>query len=123
MIKNIHTRGKYMQVIGGSASTYINNYGGSQGVGNLRFNTSSQNMEVYDGNNWTLLNIPDATVGLTVDAEEALDWVRQQMEEEKRITELAKTHTAVQIALENLNKAKEHLRITTILSKDEETTS
>lgn len=123
MIKNIHIRGKYMQVIGGSASTYINNYGGSQGVGNLRFNTSSQNMEVYDGNNWTLLNMPDATVGLTVDAEEALDWVRQQMEEEKRITELAKTYTAVQIALENLNKAKEHLRITTILSKDEETTS
>jgi len=40
-----------MQVMGGSASTYVNNYGGAQGVGNLRFNTSSQCLEVYDGTN------------------------------------------------------------------------
>jgi hypothetical protein len=124
MIKAIHTSGKYIQVIGGSASTYVSAQAGSQGVGNLRFNTSMQRLEVYDGNNWTMLNMPDASVGLNGVAEEAIDWVRKQMEEEKRLTALAEDHPAVKAALENLNKAKEQLRITAHLSREyEETTS
>jgi len=42
MIKNIHASGRYIQVTGGDASTYVNNYSGSQGVGNLRYNTSNR---------------------------------------------------------------------------------
>lgn len=124
MIKGIYTSGRYINVVGGSASNYINNYSGSQGVGNLRFNTTNQTMEVYDGNNWVTLNMPNATVGLNGVAEEAIDWVRRQMEEEKEIAELAKEHPAIDLALKNLNKAKEQLKITVHLSREhEETTS
>jgi hypothetical protein len=124
MINGIHASGRYMSVLGGSASNYINNYSGSQGVGNLRFNTTNQTMEVYDGNYWVTLNMPNATVGLNGVAEEAIDWVRRQMEEEKEMAELAKEHPAIDLALKNLNKAKEQLKITVHLSREhEETTS
>jgi hypothetical protein len=124
MIKNIHPRGRYMQVIGGSASTYVNNYSGAQGVGNLRFNTSNQNLEVYDGNNWMYLNMPDTTVGLNDDAESLLDWVRSKRDQELTVAALATDHPAVKIALDNLERAKQQLDATIILSKEhEETTS
>ena len=44
MIKSISSSGRYIQAIGGSAGTnYINHYVGAQGVGNMRFNTGTQN--------------------------------------------------------------------------------
>ena len=106
MIKNIHARGRYMQVMGGSASTYVNNYGGAQGVGNLRFNTSSQQMEVYDGTTWTMLNTPDATVGLNDEAESLLDWARERREEERAFKERMKHHPGLKEAYERLEIMK-----------------
>lgn len=106
MIKDIHPRGRYMQVMGGSASTYVNNYGGAQGVGNLRFNTSSQCLEVYDGTNWTRLNMPDATVGLSDEAESLLDWARERRNEELAFKERMKTHPGLQEAYERLEIMK-----------------
>ena len=128
MIKNVHARGRYMQVLGGSAGTYINNHGGSQGVGNLRFNTSTQTMEVYDGNNWVTLNMPDATVGLNDDAEQLLDWARKKKVEEEILLSLPSDHPAVKIAKQNVDRAKqalkdaeEQLKITEILAHEETT--
>jgi hypothetical protein len=118
MIKAIHTSGKYIQVIGGSASTYVTAQAGSQGVGNLRFNTSSQNMEVYDGNNWLELNTPHASVGLNGVAEEAIDWAQRQMAEEKRLAALAKEHPAVADALEAVRQAQERVKIITALVQE-----
>ena len=115
MIKAIHTLGKYIQVIGGSASTYVNANPGAQGVGNLRFNTSAQRLEVYDGMIWLELNMPHASVGLNGAAEEAIDWVRQQMAEEKRLAVLAKEHPAVEDALEAVRQAQERVRIVAAL--------
>jgi hypothetical protein len=127
MIKNIHPRGRYMQVIGGSASTYINGYGGAQGVGNLRYNTNNQQLEVYDGNSWTLLNMPDATVGLNEDAEMLLDWARKKKHEEEVSLSLPSDHPAVKLAKDNINRAKQalkeaedQLKITLILSEEHE---
>ena len=106
MIKNIHARGRYMQVYGGSASTYVNNYGGSQGVGNLRFNTNSQNLEVYDGTNWTLLNMPDATVGLNDEAESLLEWARKKRDDEIVMQSLMDKHPGLKEAYERLEIMK-----------------
>jgi hypothetical protein len=119
MIKHIHSRGRYMQVIGGSSSTYINGQYGAQGVGNLRYNTSNQQMEVYDGNNWTMLNMPDATVGLNDEAESLLDWARQKRDEEYRIKSLAAKHPSVADALEAVEKAEEQVRIVAALVETE----
>ena len=118
MIKAIHTSGKYIQVIGGSANTYISAQPGSQGVGNLRFNTSGQRLEVYDGMTWLELNMPHASVGLSGVAEEAIDWVQQQMAEEKRLKALAKEHPAVADALEAVEQAQERVRIVAALVQE-----
>ena len=106
MINNIHPRGRYMQVIGGSASTYVNNYGGSQGVGNLRFNTSNQNLEVYDGTGWITMNMPDATVGLNDEAESLLDWARERRNEELELRARIEKHPGLQEAYERLEIMK-----------------
>ena len=106
MINNIHPRGRYMQVIGGSASTYVNNYGGAQGVGNLRFNTSSQCLEVYDGTTWTRLNMSDATVGLNDEAEQLLDWAREKRNDEIVMQSLIAKHPGLKEAYERLEIMK-----------------
>ena len=106
MINNIRQRGRYMQVIGGSASTYVNAYGGAQGVGNLRYNTSNQQMEVYDGNNWTMLNMPDATVGLNDEAESLLDWAKQKRDDELLMQSLMAKHPGLKEAYERLEIMK-----------------
>ena len=119
MIKHIHARGRYMRVMGGSSGTYVNAYSGSQGVGNLRFNTTNQQLEVYDGTNWVMLNTPDVTVGLHDEAEQLLDWVRQKRDEESRIQELAAKHPAVADALAALKKAEEKVQIVAALVETE----
>ena len=124
MIKDIHASGRYVQVQGGSASTYVNGYSGLQGVGNMRYNTTSQNMEVFDGNNWVTLNMGYASVGLNGEAESLLDWARKKRDEELAWESLAKDNQAVKIALDNLEKARQQLDVTAKLAREyEQTTS
>jgi len=106
MIKEIHPLGRYTQVIGGSASTYVNNYSGGQGIGNLRFNTSNQNLEVYDGTSWITMNMPSASVGLTNEAEALLDWARERRNEDLELRSRMKKHPGLQEAYERLEIMK-----------------
>jgi len=124
MIKSIHASGRYMSVSGGNSSTYINNYSGAQGVGNMRFNTTNQNIEVFDGNNWITLNMDYSSIGLNGEAESLLDWACKKRDEELAWESLAKDNQAVKIALENLNKARQQLDVTAKLAREyEQTTS
>ena len=123
MIKNITPIGRYITVSGGNSSTYVNGYSGAQGVGNMRFNTSTQNMEVFDGNSWMTLNMDYASVGLNGEAESLLDWARKKRDEELTWQNLAATSEAVKIALDNLEQARQQLDITAKLARDYETTN
>jgi hypothetical protein len=123
MIKNITASGRYVQVSGGNSNTYVNGCSGLQGVGNMRYNTSNQNMEVFDGNNWITLAMDYSSVGLTGEAEALLDWARRKRDEEMAWESLAKDNQAVKIALENLNKARQQLDVTAKLARDYDTTS
>ena len=124
MIKNISSYGRYVQVQGSSpAQLYINNYSGALGVGDVRFNTSNQSLQVYDGNGWQDLQGSYPMIGLTSEAESLLDWAREQRNKQYEIDSLASTNEAVRIAYENLNKAKAQLQATVILSKDHENIS
>jgi hypothetical protein len=118
MIGGISPRGRYMYVDGGNAHTYINNYSGSQGVGNMRYNVGSQRTEVYDGNSWIQLNESIASVGLNAEAESLLDWARDKRNKELEIQALAKDSKAVQLAIERLKQAEEDLELLAILAKD-----
>ena len=123
MIKNITASGRYVQISGGNANTYVNGYTGAQGVGNIRFNTSSQNMEVFDGSSWITLNMDHASIGLNGEAESLLDWARKKRDEELAWQNLAATSQAVKIALDNLEQAKQQLDITAKLAKEYEKTT
>ena len=124
MIKSIFPSGRYTQVSGGSASTYVNGYAGQQGVGNMRYNTSSQNMEVFDGNSWITINMGSVSVGLSGEAESLLDWAQAKRNEELAWQSLAKDNKAVKIALDNLEQARRQLDITAKLAREyEQTTS
>jgi hypothetical protein len=123
MIKGITQSGRYIAVTGGSpGSNYVNNFSGAQGIGNMRFNTTNQNMEVWDGNSWMAIQSSYATVGLDEEAIRILDWAKMSMAEEIKIKELAKNHPSIAAAHENVKRAKEQLEITIMLSKDAETT-
>lgn len=100
MIKSISATGRYMQVTGGAGSTYINNYSGALGVGDVRYNTTTQNLEVYDGNNWVQIQTGYTSVGLNAEAESLLDWARQKRDEELQIQTLAKSNVAIKDLLE-----------------------
>ena len=124
MIKGIDIGGRYITVSGGTpGSNYINNYSGAQGIGNMRFNTTNQNIEIWDGNTWITMQSSYATVQLDVEAINLLEWVKEKQSEEFKIKELIKTNPAVKIAYDNALNAQEQLKITTILSTNEKTTS
>ena len=124
MIKGITQSGRYMNVSSSASSNYVNGYAGAQGVGNMRFNTTNQCIEVFDGNSWIMLNMDYASIGLNGEAESLLDWARKKRDEELAWESLAKDNQAVKIALENLNKAKQKLDVTAKLAREyEQTTS
>jgi len=127
MIKGISQGGRYITVSGGSpGSNYVNNYSGAQGIGNMRFNTANQNIEVWDGNSWMTLQSSYATVQLDDDAIRLLDWAKKKMIEEEAMLSLPSDHPAIKIAKQNVNRAKqalkeaeEQLKITSILSEEQ----
>jgi hypothetical protein len=81
MIKNITQSGAFTQV-----SSYYppQIYNTGQSAGEMRYNTNTQQMEVYDGSNWISIS-QTATVGLSLDAEEAIRWAREKMVEEAEL--------------------------------------
>lgn len=106
MIKDIIPSGRYTQVSGGNASTYVNGYSGLQGVGNMRYNTANQNMEVFDGNSWVQLNMGIASVGMTPEAEALLDWAKQKRIEEMMLQARMEKHPGLKEAYERLEIMK-----------------
>ena len=122
MIKGIAHTGRYIHVAGGSPmNPYIPP--GSQSAGMVRYNTNMNTMEVYDGQNWKEISNNYASVSLTPDAESLLDWARKKRDEELQLEALAKEHPAINIALDNLKKAKIQLDATIILSKEHDTST
>lgn len=121
MIKGI-TGGRNLIVTGGSTSApYINTYSNQLGVGNLRFNSSTQNIEVFDGNGWIAMSSSYAQVELTPEVNEILDWARQERQQQREYAELAKKHPGIADAMESVKDAKLKLRELAILCQESET--
>jgi hypothetical protein len=115
MIKHVYTNGPYITTTNNPATNYMNNYSGAQGLGNMRFNTSTQSVEVYDGMMWRPMEMSTANVSLTSDAVAAIAWANQQRHEEMKIKELAERHPAVADQLAAVREAEEKLRMVTLL--------
>jgi hypothetical protein len=110
-----------MNVVGGHpAANYINNYSGAQGVGNLRFNTTNQSIEVYDGSIWMTLQMGHVNVGLNAEAESLLDWARYKRQEELELEALASTNSTIKDLLNTIKQKQEQISIVRTLIKKEE---
>ena len=73
---------------------------GAVGAGMVRWNTNTNNMEVYDGACWKEVSTNYASVGLNSDAEELLDWARNKRAEDSRIKSLMEHHPGLKDAWE-----------------------
>lgn len=97
MIKNIYSGSPSVHV-GGQQNPPIYNSGGSM-VGQLRYNTSTQNYEVYDGNTWHVIH-SSVPVGLSQEAEDAIRWARDKMQEERDLKARIERHPGLKDAYE-----------------------
>ena len=108
-----------MQVHGGAApSPYFNVNSSAMSVGSTRYDTNRHIFQVYDGMNW--VDIPPAypVISLNSEAEELLDWAKEQRNRQRELEKLAKEKPAIQSALDIVDKAKAQLEVTIILSKE-----
>lgn len=121
MIKGL-TGDAYVTVAGGSTSLpYVpmNNENPIQGM----IRVWGSDLQVFNGSSWQAMNTSYATVSLGPSWQSVLSWAMTKMVEEQKLLEAAEKHPAVQIAMDNLDKAKKQLDATIILSKDYDTTS
>jgi hypothetical protein len=120
MIKGIASNSRYLEVQNGNpAPTHVYNSGNAFGVGNVRFNSSSQCMEVYDGITWQLLNINYTSIGLTSHAQILLDWADTKRREEIELEALAKKNPTVADLIEQKNNLDNKIKMVQILTKEE----
>ena len=73
------------------------------------------NFEVYDGSSWLPLQSSYPQIELDSMTLEAVQWVRLKMEEEKRMSELAKKHPTVADALLARDRAEDAVKIAVAL--------
>jgi flagellar hook-basal body complex protein FliE len=93
---------------GPDSSPYITQNGAAAGM--VRYNTSNQQLEAYDGSIWHRI-VTNENVGLTHEAVEAIHWARKKIEEEAKLKALAEKHPGVADAMAELKRASEQLEI------------
>jgi hypothetical protein len=120
MIKTINSSGRYTVVQGVTAPhTYINPNSGMMNVGDVRFNSMMQRFEVYDGNMWIEISTGYASVGLTPDAEMALDWAITKRNEDLALEHLARTNPTIGDLVNQKKELEDKIKMVQILMKEE----
>ena len=108
MIKGIYPGGKYTQVNNGSPTwpsiynTYStqNNPGAQSFAGEMRYNTATGNLEIFDGSVWQMMGNSVAQVGLSHEAERILDWAKDRMNEDSSLKERLEKYPGLKDAYE-----------------------
>ena len=118
MIKGLNT-GVGLQVNGGYINwpQFYNNPTASNNtlVGQVRYNGSAQNMEVYDGSSWLSMGSTYPTIELAPHVQAVVNWAQTKMAEESRLRELAAKHPTVADALAAVKRAEEQVQIVAAL--------
>ena len=100
MINNIFNSGPYLSVFNSpGASPYINPSQPMTGM--VRY--VSNRLEVYDGSSWLQIGGGSASVSLTGEAVEILDWAKKKIAEEKQLEALAVKHPGIKDLKEKLD--------------------
>ena len=101
------------------ATTYINTGSGYMNVGDVRFNTNTQILEVYDGNRWVELHTSHASVSLTPDAEMALDWAITKRNDDLALEHLARTNPTIADLVKQKKELDDKIKMVQTLMKEE----
>jgi flagellar hook-basal body complex protein FliE len=99
-------------------SPYIGQNGPAAGM--VRFNTSNQHLEAFDGNIWIRL-ADHQNLSMTQEAVDAIRWARDKIAEEQRLKQLAEKHPGVADAMQELQRASEQLEIMVQLVNQDKT--
>jgi hypothetical protein len=118
MIKNLASDTAHVIITNSSYGSWPTFYSSSPSAGLVRYNGSSQNLEVYDGHSWLPINGTHGTINLSITAKEAIEWASKKMYEEQRLTDLAKNNSAVSEALKNFKEAEQILTVVTTLATE-----
>ena len=96
-----------MQVNNGSPawpSIYSSNHNPSNTAqsfsGQMRYNSTSSCMEIFDGSVWQPVGNSISQIGLTPEAEEILDWARKKRQEEVNLMMRMEEHPGLKDAYE-----------------------
>ena len=89
MIKNLTSNTPLIYVSGSGATPYVNM--GTPSAGMVRYNGSTYNLEVYDGNSWMSLG-GDASINVDGRLATVVDWAMRKMNEEAEEQRLIKEH-------------------------------
>ena len=81
MINNLTVTSPFLTTSSHSMQHIGNN---GQSAGTVRWNTSGQQMEVFDGTTWISIN-QNVTVGMSYEADEVLRWAGLKMREEDEL--------------------------------------
>ena len=112
------TGGQYIKTSGGSVGgPYISAETPIPALakGAVRFNNAR--FEVWDGSYWTQIYGDYGSVSLAPDAIEAINWVREKIEMEKKIEKLAEESSAVANAWAEAKDALDKLQVIITLSE------
>lgn len=80
-----------MTVTGGHVSPpYINMNNASAGM--VRYNGNSFGLEIYDGSSWMTWQAASAHIDMSPNAQAAINWAYEKMNEEHKLKELMTRH-------------------------------
>jgi hypothetical protein len=110
MIKGINSSSPWLTVLAGNP---MQNYfsPGAQGAGQMRYNTNSNNMEVWDGVTWKEIATSYASVDLSQEAQSLLHWARQARDKEMSREARIRSNPALKKAYEAIQRAEENFDI------------
>lgn len=119
MIKSIHSSSPFITVSGGNpGSTYIGNYSNNApGVGNMRYNPNSQNIEVYDGSTWIILSAHHTNINLSDDAVSLLEWARKKRDEDLERERLVQNNPVIKDLVNQIKDKEEQIKMVITLIK------
>jgi hypothetical protein len=114
---NVSCTSDYMNAYG-APTAYVNSNPNNPVQGMLRYQNSR--LEVFDGSGWIMMNM-NVTVGLDAQGESAITWALERMAQERKWTEMARTHPAVADAIRARDQAEQALSVVSRLCGELET--
>ena len=94
MIKYV-VGGEYLNVTSNMGATPYISQGSQPMTGAVAYDSSSQNMKVYDGSGWQILGGGSATVNLAPNAITVLRWAEKKMFEEQQLQALCDSNPTI----------------------------